>query len=316
MKKILLSVLVLFTFSFIIAADTTETFQNSSNLAAKYLDINVGAQAAGMGNAFIGASTGSASIFWNPAGLASLKTSEKTWNAFISHNFWLADMTNDHLAVAAQFNKYGVLAFGFSYFGFGTMDEYTLDGSGLPVKTGKAFSPYALLTSLSYANKLDTNIDFGITLKYLHDEIAGDAAQALGLFDVGIRYFSPLKGLSFDLLAKNFGPKLNGLSVTRELSLSSFYTTTFEGGWGLAVDGDICAQVNADPLYKLGVEIQTPYIVILRTGYHTDHTGLTDGIKNFSLGAGIKVDGKYIDFAWEPYSTLGNAYKISIGGDF
>ena len=81
----------------------------------------------------------------------------------------------------------------------------------------------------------------------------------------------------------------------------------------LAYEAD--AQVSANPVHRFGVEIKTPTILKLRAGYHTDNTNI-DGFKGFTFGTGFDTAGKYVDVSYSPFGALGNAFQLSMGGNF
>jgi hypothetical protein len=317
MKKTLITLLLLAAFiPALTAADVIDVPDNSSGISGKFSTISIGAAAAGMGNAYLGASVDSVAIFWNPAGLANMKKKETEWNMFFSHNMWLMTTNIDNISVAKSFRNIGVFGAALSYFGTGDMESYDLDYASNPVNLNGTFSAYSVMASVAYANTLDRDIDFGIVMKYYYDCIAASPAHALA-FDLGLRYFfSPLKGLSFNLAAKNFGGQLGGDTMDKEVSFGILYATEIEK-WGLTAEYDLIGKVRNEALHRVGLEVKTPYYVTLRAGYFTDNNLIENGFRNVSFGAGVNVDQKYtIDFAFEPYGDLGNVYKTSFGADF
>lgn len=317
MKKTLIALLMITAFiPALFAADVINADDNSSGISGKFSTIGTGAAAAGMGNAYLGASVDSVAIFWNPAGLANMKKKETEWNMFFSHNMWLMTTNIDSISVAKNIKNIGVFAAALSYFGTGDMETYGLDYASNPVNLGGTFSAYTVMASVAYANTLDRDIDYGIVAKYFYDCIAASPDHAFA-FDLGLRYFfSPLKGLSFNLAAKNFGGQLGGDTMDKEVSFGILYATEIEK-WGLTAAYDLVGKVRNTALHRIGIEIKTPYFATLRAGYFTDNTLIENGFKNISFGLGVNIDNRYtIDFAFEPYGDLGNAYKTSFGADF
>lgn len=317
MKKILFTVLLIAAFiPALTASDVINAPDDSSGISGKYSTISIGAAAAGMGNAYLGASTDSVSIFWNPAGLANMKRKENEWNMFFAHNMWLMNMTIDNISVAKSFKNIGVFAAAVSYFGAGEMDNYGIDSSSNPVNLNRTFSAYTVMGSIAYANTLDKDLDFGVVMKYFYDSIADSPVNALA-FDLGLRYFfQPLKGLSLNLVAKNFGGQLGGYIMDKEISFGALYTFEIEK-WLLSVDYDLVGKLRNSAIQRVGLEVRTPYYVTLRAGYFTDNNIVDNGFRNISFGIGASLDKKYtIDFSFEPYGDLGNVYKTSFGADF
>ncbi|MCE5300405.1 MAG: PorV/PorQ family protein [Spirochaetia bacterium] len=316
MKKLFTLTLVLICFcSGLTAADTTDVADESASIAAKYMDIGAGAAASGMANAYLGTAADSVAVFWNPAGLAGMQKKENEWNMYFSNNQWLMDMMVETISIGKSFKNIGVFGLGVNYFNSGSMDRYDED-NGLPVNLGTEFYSYALITSLTYANTMDRDIDFGITLKHIMDVIDGNMEQAVA-FDFGFRYFfQPLNGLSFNLLAKNFGGMLSGFAIPREVSFGAAYAFNLDA-WGFNVEYDAVGKLRNTAVHRIGIEVVTPYIAVLRAGWATDDMLADDGFRGFTFGAGIVVNKLYkVDVAYEPCGNLGNVIKMSFGADF
>ncbi len=296
-------------------AATFEDFDNSSIVAGKYLDFGSGAAAAGMGNAYLGMANDAGAIFWNPAGLANMQNANKDWNVYFSQNVWFLDSMVSELAIAKNFKKVGVFGLGVSYYNAGKIDKADIDAEGNGILRTETFSPYSLSINGAYSSVLEEGIDYGINFKYLMDVIDGDMAQALS-FDIGVRYHFPfLKDLSINVVAKNFGGRLNKNILAKEMSFALAYNIMIEG-FKISAGYDVCGKVSNSPVHKFGLEVRLPYLAVLRAGYQMDNTTIEEGFKNFTFGAGINISDKYVDFAFEPYGDLGNAYKVSFGGDF
>jgi|GEM_PF-1066429 hypothetical protein len=317
MKRILIIYfLIISLFSFIFADAQYQEFDNSSIVSAKFLDFGSSAAAAGMGNAYIGIVKNAESIYWNPAGLCSMQKDDKNWNIYFAHNVWFQDIMASDIAIAKHIKKIGVFALGLTYINSGSIQRSDIDSLGNPVfRENETYSPYSVIINAAYAGKLEEDLDAGINLKYILDNIDGNIANTLA-FDLGLRYAFPyLKGLSFSLVSKNFGGRLNEFILSKEISFAAsylFYISDFI----ITTDYDIVGKVANNPLHRIGIEIDTPYMFVVRTGYQTDNTTIQDGFKNFTFGIGIRLSDKYADFAYEPYGDIGNTYKVSFGGDF
>ena len=60
--------------------------------AAKFLHMNVGSRAVGMGGAFTSIANDASAMYWNPAGLSFYNTKE----VFFNHSNWIADISFDY----------------------------------------------------------------------------------------------------------------------------------------------------------------------------------------------------------------------------
>ena len=316
MKKTIIAAAALLIFANLHASYTLLSTNDSLQVSARDEAIGAGAAASGMGNAYIGAAQDAVSIFWNPAGMVSLDKSEHPYNMFFSHNMWLMNGMVDSLSVAKGFKNIGVFGAAVSYYNSGDMDKYGITDNGAPVNLNSKFSNYAVTAILSYANSLDPNIDFGINAKLIEDTIDTDSMAAFA-FDLGLRYnFSYVKGLSINLVAKDFGGQFGNTVILKQVSLGLLYAFSIED-WNFKAEYDLTGVLRDNAINRAGIEVKTPYLVVLRAGYFSDNTGLTSGFRNFSFGAGLELNKMYnIDFSIEPYGELGNAYKMSFGADF
>ena len=99
-------------------------------------------------------------------------------------------------------------------------------------------------------------------------------------------------------------------------AFGALYTFNLEN-WIFSVDYDAVARLRNSAINRIGLEVKTPFLLTLRTGYFTDNTVVNNGFKNVTIGVGINVNQKYtVDFSYEPYGDLGNVYKASFGADF
>lgn len=314
MKKLTLITLIL-SLAACLPASSSVKINDSASVAAKYLDITAGAAGAGMGNAYLGASVDAEAVFWNPAGLNNMNRQNKDFSLFFSQNIWFMNSAMTHISAAKYLKRIGTFGLGLAYFGAGEMDRSGITSSGDPIPMEGSFSPFGLIASLSYANNLDQDTDFGVTIKYLLDSIDGDGVHA-ALFDVGARYhFRPLSGLSFSIVAKNFGAAIAGKPVAKEISMAALYAFAIEN-YSFKIGYDACGKLSVPALHRVGLEVVFPYLITARAGYQTDNTSAAEGLKGITAGIGLNFEGKKIDFAFEPYGEIGESYKLSFGGEF
>ncbi len=288
----------------------------SSAVSGQYSTIGTGAAASGMGNAYMGMAQDAVAIFWNPAGIENISKEDTSYSLFFSHNQWLMSTIVDSFSVATNVKNIGAFAAGFSYFNSGEMERYTMTTQGEPIDMNSTFSTYAFNGNISYANHLDKDVDFGITMKYYLDVMDGSSLSTIA-FDAGVRYFvSALKGLSINLVATNFGGEFDGYTISKEVTLAALYNFNI-ADWGFNAEYDLVGQLNNNAVNRIGLEVITPYLILLRAGYFTENDIIDSGFRDISFGAGLNINSKYnVDFSYEPYGELGNAYKLSFGAAF
>lgn len=166
--------------------------------------IPTGARDIAMGGSTMAASTGIGSIHWNPAGLGRMESGVE---AMFSTMSYIADISVQYGAVAADFSGFGVVGLSIKSLDFGEIPLTTQEdplGRG-----GRTFSPTFVIVGLSYAKALTDAISAGGTLKILSEQIERVSASGVAV-DFGVQYHrvGGLPGLSLGVTVKNIGPRL------------------------------------------------------------------------------------------------------------
>lgn len=168
-------------------------FSQEGTLAPKYsnefLSIGVGADALGQGNAFVAQTSGSSSIYWNPAGLTSIN---KWVDLSLMHSEYFAGIAKyDFVGLAHAIDEKSTAGFSFIRFAVDDIPNTTqlIDNSGNinydNISTFTA-ADYAFL--FSYARKLKyPGLSVGGNFKLIHRKV-GDFAKSWGFgLDAGVQ---------------------------------------------------------------------------------------------------------------------------------
>ncbi|MCD6154378.1 MAG: PorV/PorQ family protein [Candidatus Verstraetearchaeota archaeon] len=172
MRGLILS-LILFSFLItqpVLAAD-----------AGSFLRIGVGARALGMGGAFVALADDPTAIYWNPAGLASLKSGELA--SMYTNQFGLGA----HLSFVAFSQPWGEKkdwAVGIVNLSLGQIPITDLDEHGRPVVIGYTGSSESALL-LAYAQTLFRS-SLGFTIKGIRQALADESSLGFGI-DLGAK---------------------------------------------------------------------------------------------------------------------------------
>lgn len=171
---------------------------------ASELLIPVGARDFAMGGAPIATSSGTESIFWNPAGLSHMAHSAE---AMFSTMSYIADLRVNYGAVGASFEDFGVLGFTIKAVDFGDIPLTTNDDP--EGESGRLFSPNFVTIGLTYARQLSTSVSAGATFKVVTEHIDRVFASGVAV-DVGVQYhgLGGIPGLHFGVTVKNIGPQM------------------------------------------------------------------------------------------------------------
>lgn len=330
MKKLIIIVGIFFSISI---------FAQNPNLGtsgAQFLELHVGARATAMGGAFVGLADDITSVFWNPAGLASLKSNA----AHFSYMRWF-DLF-DFNALAAAVNLGDIGTFGASIVVF-SMDKMEITTEYKPNGTGTYYDAQDIAVGLTYARYFTDRFRFGLTAKYVSQRIWHETADGLA-FDVGTQYTLDFNNLTIAMRMSNFGGDLqfdgedldviydknsdlpqNRLTPSRLKTETYPLPLTFQVGIGIDIVRDDIATIRLgidavhpndnDERINIGTEFAFYDRLFFRCGYKYNYDD-----EDFTMGAGINLPiSTYkisFDYAFSDYSVLSTVHRISIGLEF
>ena len=312
---------------------------HAGKYAAEFLRIGIGSRAIGMGGAFVAVADDGTASYWNPAGLGNLDKHQvlfshvQLFDNLAHHNFAnLSFKVGRNLGLGVSWirlsvddiPRYSELE-GTKYDRFqnpdlrsnGTPEGYFGDvedafflsfgkGFDFDLAIGSGFTPIVIPMSVS----------FGVSYKYISQKL--DTAEGNGQgIDIGIKlnFIGFASNQSFQQRNLSFGINLQDVSGTTVRWNTSSQTKD---------------QLPLNLLIGMSYSEKLPFLnsqVTLSLGrqnsYQTsNHLGgemnilntfsLRGGIqgKNFTAGAGFKLLGFHVDYAFVSYD-LGNSHRIS-----
>ncbi|UCE06719.1 MAG: PorV/PorQ family protein [bacterium] len=175
--------------------------QRVGTSALTFLKIGVGAKATAMGGAFVALANDASAMYWNPAGVAQVQQNEFT----ITHIEWPADIQYEYLGYVQHIPGLG--SFGLSS-SFLHMDDMPVTTEYQPHGTGEYFGYSDLMMGLTYSLRMTDRFSFGITAKYVREDIVELQMQGW-MIDMGTFYWTGFKTLRFAVSLVNFGPDLS-----------------------------------------------------------------------------------------------------------
>jgi len=244
----------------------------------------------------------------NPAGLADLRTDEIAF----TQAFWVQGLSVEHLVYGHSFGDF-TFALGGDYLDFGAVDQYTLNGSGLPSPNG-TYSPTSLDLQAGAGVKLGELFEVGLSARTLYQSLSA-TDQAWGLaVDLGLLYLNQPGGFRAGLAIQNLGTSLDGASLPLVADLSGAFTRVLSEGHrvSLTADGGLNLQQNGSSAIGAGVEYTYREILALRLGYRGGPAGTLNGLAGFSTGIGITVKPFELGYALTTLGDLGTAQEISL----
>ena len=329
-KAITIIIYVQLLLTYVFAVDKTGT------TAAKFLHINVGSKAVGMGGAFTSIANDATAMYWNPAGLSFYKTSE----IYFNHSNWIADISFDYFGLSLPLRNNHFLGLNITSV---SMDDMEVTRYGNE-DTGETFSAANYAFGITYALNLTDRFSVGFNGKYIQEIIANNRASGIAL-DIGTLFSTPY-GFKLGTSISNFGPKMNmsgddllvpvdvdetiegnNESVTGFLSTDHFDLPLI---LRVGISDDILLgslgrltwafDVNTpnDNTMFLNAGIECGFfkdLFVLRAG--SNSLFLNDREKEFSLGWGINMPdvfnkSMHINYSVETLSHLGALHQFSI----
>ena len=302
--------------------------------AGEFMAIGVGGRALGMGGAFTAVANDVTAGYYNPAGLANLNYPQIS----LMHSEQFGDLVNyDYGAVAIPYGN--DMSFGLSIIRLGvdgipdTRNAlYDANGDGivdinsdrLDYSKIKEFSNQDWAFYLSFAKRHSENFYWGVSVKIIHRDIAEYYANGIG-FDVGA-YYSPMENLFVGANIQDVTTTLVAWKTGRNelisptAKLGTAYRLNILGGTVTpALDLDIrfenrrsSAYGNLGPISfdsHLGLEYTFKNLFSIRGGYND--------VKQFTVGAGIKLPKLNIDYSFARFSQseidrLPDSHRISL----
>jgi len=258
----------------------------------------IGARALAMGGAFVAVADDANAPQWNPAGVAQLSG---TRLAGTSSGLGGIGVASQYVGAVRSFGSFGIgLGWGHVFFGDDLVGAL---GESLP-RVGQAIVGSLAMNVGVYALA-------GANVKYYTSEGGpGVGASGYGI-DTGL-LLSVDDRLSIGISAID----LVGSAQARDSGTSDVVPSSYRAGWAVKLS-DERITLATDIVFDgeelgdahVGVEFQVIDQLALRGG-----VVLTDNFQDqyFAVGAGIKIEGLYVDAAYIAQGELGDTLIISV----
>jgi len=305
--KRFLSVITLATgVTFFFSAPLAAISGDAGTTSLNFLKVGVGARAAGLGGAFNAVSDDASACFWNPAGLLDARPLEM----FFMHHRFIEDISQSAAGLAFDLRQVR-LGVSMNYFSMGELERR----SGNSVVPEGVFTPFDMALGVSAAYQINEKISAGATFRFVHEDLDSETARAL-LLDLGIKARTPVPGLVAALTVSNLGSRLKyeheGFDPPRLISLGAAYLKTLPWKHStLLVSGQVTFPNDNDTRIAFGAEYGYKEFLFGRAGYRS---GLD--YEDLSSGFGVLYRKLRFDYAFVPYSDLGNSHRFSFIYEF
>jgi len=324
LKKLSIALLIVL---FLVTSVYAGGDRRKGTAGAQELRIPLGSRGAALGGSFIAGVTGVESIYWNPAGLSSVRNVE----ALFSYLDYIADMQYIFSGVGVSIPNFGTLGVSGRILNIGDIIVTTEDA---PDGTGEVLNPTFVTLGLTYSRQMTDRVFFGTTINLITEQIDRESARGVAM-DFGFQYIPGIvRGLKIGVAVKNIGPNMrfDGMDLehfapvqgTPEGSERKLMRTTlasfelpsyFQVGTSLdvmnteAMKATVTASFKNNNFiedeYNGGVEFAYKDMLFLRGGYIASQQ--TDYLYGATFGAGLKLSmgtsNLFIDYSWGQVSN-------------
>ncbi|MCX7985105.1 MAG: PorV/PorQ family protein [Bacteroidetes bacterium] len=307
----------------------------------KFLSVVSDARGAAMAEALTSLEAGSSSLFFNPAGMATLS---RGLDLSVSQNQWIADIRHYTFSIAFRpgHGQYGVLGFTIQSVDYGefygtrvnqTMPE-GFEDTGI-------FSLKAMALGLGYARQLTDRFSVGAHVRFVRQNLGesmvaqnvrldpndptGTARIADTAFtsnrlvplvvDFGTRFHTGYKSLVFGMSIRNFSNEVKyaqegfqaPLMFTLGISMNVLdFFDPFQFDHSLVISIDASHHRDHPEQIKVGLEYQALNIVSLRCGYMS-----ANDESSLSYGIGVTAAGIVVDYAYTPFGIFNKVQRFT-----
>ena len=280
--------LILIALNFI----SSQTINRYGTTTANFLEIGVGSGPTAMGDAQVALADDVSSIYWNPAGLASLK---KPSVVFMLQP-WLIDINMLFTGGAVVITGIGNIGFWITQMDYGEMDVTTLE---YQEGTGEKFKATDLAASFTYSRKIVSWFSFGSSVKYVRSNIWHSSASAFAL-DLGVlvntKFFSftgkDEDGLNIGMSISNYGTRMqfDGIDSYQPIDISEYEAGNY---------GDVAGQFRTSQwelplIFRIGVALKPIANNFMDVKIGID--ALHPNNNSESINTGISIDNKIPGF--------------------
>lgn len=246
-----------------------------------FLRFGASARSLALGNAVVGLSDDVATSYWNPAGLAHLRTMEITGMGATMFN----DTKYTFFALGMPTENWGTFSFNGTFTSSGEFERSTWEED-----LGETFSEKEGVFSLGYANGFG-RLTYGVNLKSVSQDIGGASGNSMGM-DVGL-YYRPHRLLSLGASVQNLiEPKITLIDEEEKLarSMRAGMALRFFNG-RMLMTTDLVKTEFMDTSFRSGLEVWPVRFLSLRGGYDSER-------EHMSAGAGFRLENWQFDYAY------------------
>jgi len=312
--------------------------QKIAQTGCQFLSVITDARAAAMGGAVTTLDMGSASLFFNPAGIADMR---KLTDISASYNDWITDIQHNafSLAINPLHGRFGVLGFTVQtvdYGGnfYGTIEDRT--GASDYINTGE-LSPSAMAFGIGYAKALSDRFSVGAQVRWINQDFgtftvpvtvvvsedsSSHSTEQISYnkrpvaYDFGTIFKTGYKSLAFGMSVRNFSKEMKYIEEGFQLPLVFTLGIHIDLMDFVEMAGprqSAIFSINASHFrshaeqFIAAIDYTLMNAISLRMGYVNGND--EDGI---NYGVGFSLIGLSIDYAYTPFGVFDSVQRFSV----
>jgi len=270
--------------------------------AAPFLEIDASPRNAALGGSGFAMPGGLHSTQWNPAGLAEIDGPY----AGLMHSAWFEGLSLEWASYAADLGASNGAAVSATFLRSDALPRY--DEFGTPAGE---FRVYDAAVTAAFGHSFGPAFSGGLAVKGIRQSV--DDESTLGAAaDMGLMWRTNAWRAGF--VAQNFGPKMGYGSD--KAPLPSSYAAGVAAPFmnrRLWLSGAAVFPTHYHDDLRIGAEYSPIDAFALRAGYrHVLGQGTDDQLTGFSYGLGFQLPQVRIDYAYRPYSDLGDTHQFGL----
>lgn len=295
------SILLVTLFLLVPLKPAQSTVYSTSELPDPLEDVGHSPRAAAMASAFTASQGTADSIYWNPAGLATIPTFQLS----LVHQSWYSGIFRENITAAFPVNDFGSFGLGADYTGFGTLQGY--DGNGDPTTS---YQPYRYSLSIGWGTQIIPSLAAGWVATSRMDFQSSDDQSLSGYLSAGFLWcpWTPFRVGAF-------------YSFLNSDALAGMGLLKIGGSWSPVLLKDsptlFLLDFSLPPygVYSLqgGMEQNLWENFYARAGYQWEwDNNEIPGLRGITAGVGIRLEDWGLDYAFIPYGDLGTSQTLGL----
>ena len=314
MQKLLAA---LFTLLFVSMSFNSAFCQESTY---QFLLLDMSPRAASLGGSFVANNDDPDVIFYNPAGMEFLNTTEASFS-FVKY---LLDINMVSLSYSTQLGNIGRVGAAIRYANYGTFTGADENGN---VTSDYTAGEGAIL--LGYSNLLDANFSYGASVELIYSTIAGRSSSGIAM-DLGLHYQIPSSLIDIGFSILNAGTQISEYYTTKE----NLPVTMAFGVSKKMEHMPVKIYLDLHDLYEqditfvkrlnnfsAGAEFFLSKVITMRLGYDNQNRsdltiGQSAGLAGISLGLGVVIKGYTFNYGYSSLGQIGGLNRIGVATTF